>query len=314
MPPSPAKQVYKTQKRKGALVRTTNVKEGMISSFDKTPIYYRYSLGKGIPMVCCSGIGVTEYFWSYFERHFRFKHPLVLWDYRGHGRSGLKDNPKNYSIDALVKDCEAVCKHLKIKKAIFVGYSLGVQVILEIYRRSPQKVVALIPTFGAFGEPMTTFYNTSLSKYLFEIIYWIGTNFPDPGKMVSRLILNNPLSFYVAGLLKFMHTGMMSKEDNDRYMDHLFSVDSKFFLTLLKSAQEHSAEDVLKKIKVPTMIIAGEEDQFTPLWIFKKMHHLIPKSELLVVPHGTHAGIVEQPDLMNLRIEKFIQERLPKRP
>ena len=79
---------------------------------------------------------------------------------------------------------------------------------------------------------------------------------------------------------------------------------------LLKSAQEHTAEDMLKTIKVPTMIVAGEHDQFTPMWISKKMHRLIPESELFVMNKATHAGLVEQPDLINLRIEKFIQERV----
>jgi pimeloyl-ACP methyl ester carboxylesterase len=308
------RQTSRTSRRKGALVKITHVKEGTIKSFDKTPIAYRFTDGKGVPIICCNGLGVSTFFWTYFVNHFRYKNPIVTWDYRGHGESGLNGNPKNYSIDALVKDCQAVLDHLKIKRAIFVGHSLGVQVALELYRRAPRRVAALIPCFGTYGQPMNTFYNNSLSKYIFEIVYWLATTFPGPGKIVGRVLLKNPFSFYLGGFLKMMHTGMMSKQDSDQYINHVLTVDPIFFFNLLKSAQEHTVEKDLKKIKIPMLIMAAEKDQFTPLWLSKKMHRLVPKSELLIIQNGTHAAIVEQPDLMNLRIEKFIKERLPKRP
>ncbi|MBI4197160.1 MAG: alpha/beta hydrolase, partial [Deltaproteobacteria bacterium] len=64
-----------------------------------------------------------------------------------------------------------------------------------------------------------------------------------------------------------------------------------------------------KKIKVPTLILGGELDQFTPAWISKKMHRLIPNSEILMIHKATHAALVEQPELVNLRIEKFLLEK-----
>ena len=303
----------KTEKRRGALVRLTNVREGTFKSFDGTKIVYRSVGNKGVPIICCNGLGVSTFFWSYFESYFRFKHQVVTWDYRGHGQSGLNGEPKNYSLDALVRDCEVLMDHLHIKKAIFIGHSLGVQVSLEFYRRNPHRVLGLATCFGTYGHPMDTFYNTALSKYLFDLVYWFGVNFPTPGKVVSRLLLKNPFTFYLGGFFKVMHTGMMSREDSERYIDHVLSVDPIFFLNLLRSAQQHTVEDILKKIKVPTLIVAAEHDRFTPLLLSKKMNRLIPNSELHVIQNGTHAAIVEQPDLMNLRIEKFIEERLSKR-
>jgi hypothetical protein len=43
------------------------------------------------------------------------------------------------------------------------------------------------------------------------------------------------------------------------------------------------------------------------------MHRLVPESELFVMHKATHAGLVEQPDLINLRIEKFIKDRVEPR-
>ncbi|MBI1909228.1 MAG: alpha/beta hydrolase [Deltaproteobacteria bacterium] len=302
-------QRFVTERSRGRLSSQVSVTEGKTFSFDKTPIVYR-SVGEGNPIICCNGLGVSTFFWVYLERFFKGSYQIVTWDYRGHGHSGLNKNIKNYSVDALVKDLKAVVDRLKIKKAIFTGHSLGVQVILEFYRRYPERVRALIPCLGTYGHPMDTFYNMRLSRYIFQACYWLGIHFPREANLISRFFLNNPASFFLGGILKVMHTGMISHEDCDRYVNHVLAMDPLFFSTLWKSYHEHSTEDVLKKIRVPTLIIAGEDDQFTPVWISKKMSRLIPRSELLIVKKGTHAALVEQPELLNLRIEKFLNERL----
>lgn len=300
----------KTERQHGLLANTNNYREGLVDSFDKTAIAYQSEGKSSIPIVCCNGLGVGVFFWVYLRQYFAPHQQVVTWDYRGHGTSGLRDDPKNYTISALVRDCKTVLDTLGIKKALFIGHSLGAQLILEFYRKYPKRVGGLIPCFGTDGRPMNTFYNTKLSRYLFQICYEIGQRFPTPSNMIGRLLLSNPLSFYLGGLLKIMNTGMINRQDVDRYIHHILDVDPIFFTRLLKSAQEHSAQDILPEIKVPTMIIAGEDDQFTPLWISKKMHRLIPGSELFIVKKGSHAALVEQPELINLRIEKFIQERL----
>lgn len=305
-----SRKVKISERGKGSLAYISSLREGKTPSFDGTQICY-HSVGKGKPaMMCMNGLGVGSFFWVYLERMFKAAHQVVTWDYRGHGKSELKTNTKNYCLNALVKDAKAVVDKLRLPKAVLIGHSLGVQVSLEFYKRWPERVSGLILCFGTHGRPMDNFFNTRLSRYLFEVCYHIGVNFPKQSNKISRLLLNNPLSFWMGGLLKIMHTGMMSREDCDKYVNHILNVDSRFFTMLLRSAQDHTAEDLLPKIKVPTLIIAGELDQFTPMWLSKKMHRMIPDSELFVMHQATHAGLVEQPDLVNLRIEKFLKQKI----
>ncbi len=307
------KKVKISERSKGKILTLSHLTEGFTKSFDGTRICYR-SFGKGEPaIVCCNGLGVGTFFWAHLERFFRTKHRVITWDYRGHGPSELKKNPKTYNLQALIQDCKAVLNALEVKQAIFVGHSLGAQLLLEMYRHWPKRFAGLILCFGTYGHPMDHFYNTRLSRYLFELCYRLGTRFPSQSNFISQLLLDNPLSFWMGGLLKIMNTGMMKKEDSDRYIKHLLKVDPLFFTMLLKSLQGHSAEDILKKIRTPTLILAGEMDQFTPNWISKKMHRLILDSELLLMHNATHAGLAEQPDLINLRIEKFLNERIKSR-
>ena len=53
---------------------------------------------------------------------------------------------------------------------------------------------------------------------------------------------------------------------------------------------------------------AGDKDTFTPMWASEKMLNEMPEAELLYIREGSHAGIVEHPELINLRLDKFIRD------
>jgi pimeloyl-ACP methyl ester carboxylesterase len=301
----------KTIKNKAKLAQLVRMKEGEVRSFDGTRIFYR-SIGQGTPLICCNGLGVPTFFWKFFENFFKHSHQVVIFDYRGHGNSASPKNMRNSTVEALVEDAKAVLDTLEIRKGVFIGFSLGTQVILEFYRSYPKRVSALIPCLGTYGKPMDTFYNSPLSKYLYEVVTFMGTMFPKQGNWISRFLLKNPFWYQLGGLLKMIDTGMASKDDARIYVDHILSLDPQFFTNLLRSVQNHSTESILKKIKVPTLVIGAEKDQFTPVWISKKMFRTIPKSELFVVKKGTHSALLEQPELINLRIEKFLREKVEK--
>jgi len=307
----PLPQREKTTKIKARLAQLVRIREGDTKSKDGTRIHYR-AIGQGLPILCCNGLGVPSFFWKYLEKSFKNLFQVVIWDYRGHGLSAPPKSMKRATVHALVEDSRAVLDALNLPKAVLIGYSLGVQVIFEFYRKHPKRVLGLVPCLGTYGRPMDTFYNSPFSKYLYELITFVGATFPRQGNWISRFLLKNPFWFQLGGLLKMIDTGMASKEDASIYIDHILGLDPRFFTNLLKSVQEHSTEEILKKIRVPTLIIGAEDDQFTPVWIAKKMHRTIPKSDLFIVKKGTHAALVEQPELINLRIEKFLKDRVLK--
>jgi pimeloyl-ACP methyl ester carboxylesterase len=70
----------------------------------------------------------------------------------------------------------------------------------------------------------------------------------------------------------------------------------------------HSAEDVLPSVDVPTLVIAGQRDGMCPSRLVKRIYTNVKGAELFVVPHGTHATLIEQPELVNLRIETFLRK------
>lgn len=86
-------------------------------------------------------------------------------------------------------------------------------------------------------------------------------------------------------------------------------LDMDVYVQILQRLGDHDAWDVLPSIDVPTLVIAGDRDMFTPRSASERMVKAIPGAELMVVQGGTHYAAVEYPELITLRIEKFLRER-----
>ena len=69
----------------------------------------------------------------------------------------------------------------------------------------------------------------------------------------------------------------------------------------------------LGDIRVPTLIVAGEEDAATPPKLSRPMHEGIPGSRLEVLAGTGHMSILEQPDRITKLLESFLAE-VPERP
>jgi len=72
----------------------------------------------------------------------------VCWDYRGMGQSVMDDPEGDVSMSRHALDAITILDHLQLERAAFVGWSMGVQVSLEVIRRQPQRVAALVALLG----------------------------------------------------------------------------------------------------------------------------------------------------------------------
>lgn len=300
-----AAQKKLSKKSKMALIDETM--EGYATSFDGTKIWFR-SRGKGIPIILCNGLGCSIFYFHYLEEYFKQNYQVIVFDYRGHGKSEPPADPNNFTISSLRQDVKAVLDHLKIKKAILAGHSMGSQIIYDFHAHYPTYCHALIPCFGTYEEPMSNLLDNPASKYIFEGVYALNVLFPKLCGLLGKAIVKNPLRIHIGGLLRFMNISFVDKKIVEDYLDHLAEIDPVFFTKLSKDMQMHSVKDHLHKIKIPVLIIGAENDKLTPVWLSKKMHHYISSSELFVVKQGTHIALIEQPELINLRIEKFLRD------
>ena len=83
-------------------------------------------------------------------------------------------------------------------------------------------------------------------------------------------------------------------EDVEPYFRHALHVDFQLFVRMLREAGEHSAEDLLQQIRVPTLVVAGSKDTFTPPEVSMAMADSIPGARLFLIPGGSHILPLEE--------------------
>ena len=99
-------------------------------------------------------------------------------------------------------------------------------------------------------------------------------------------------------------------EDLRRYSEHVAGLDLEMFLRMLHAIGEQTAEDMLGTIGVPTLVLAGEHDTFTPTYLAERMAAAIPGSELTIYPGATHVVPIERREAVRDRLRDFVHQRV----
>ena len=121
---------------------------------DGEPLRYLVR-GEGPPLLILNGLVSTHHHWPFFVAHFRQRCQVLFWDYRGHGAgAAAPHDPCSVSVDGFADDAHAVIQEAAAAPAIIAGLSFGVQVALELYRRHPDDVRALVLLCGTWGHPL----------------------------------------------------------------------------------------------------------------------------------------------------------------
>jgi pimeloyl-ACP methyl ester carboxylesterase len=291
-----------------SIARISKAHQGFVRTDDGLEIFYRV-LGEGEPaLVCCNGVGVSTFFWEYVATHFSPARKVVVWDYRGHGRSSIPGARQRIDIPRCARDLGAVIGELQLQRPVLIGHSMGTQVALERYRQDPDNISGLVSVLGTYGHPLDTFNDMDASSVLFDLLLHASERYPRGIDAVGKLLVSLPRGFEAARLLKMVDGDRLSPHDLNQYMRHLEYMGFPFFFRFVREAGEHTAEDLLDLIDVPMLVIAGELDAFTPAHLSQKMADLVPNSRLVWLEGASHAGIVEQPELINEALESFLEE------
>lgn len=260
-------------------------------------------------MVLCDGLGCDGFVWKYLLPELRERYQVLRWHYRGHGRSGLPDDRERVGMSFTCEDLDRIMAHVGMERAVIFGHSMGVQVALEFQRRFAHRCVGLSLICGSYGNVLDTFHDDTLLKRAFPAIRMLVERFPRPAALLTRLALSSDLAVRIAFATE-VNGELMRKQDLIPYFDHLARMDPVIFARSLESLAEHTAWDHLPHVDVPALIVGGERDKFTPLWLSRRMGDAIPGAELVIVPGGTHLVPLEQPGLIAERVLHFIERRV----
>ena len=213
---------------------------------------------------------------------------LIAPDLRNFGHTSSKNGPATWSTYA--EDLLAFMDTLGIQRFAVAGLSMGGQIALELFALAPDRVLGL------------ALCDTS-------------AQLDTPEKRANRLALAERLQR--EGMEPYAEE-VLPKMVCDHTIDTKPDV-ARELLDMMKRAPGRGAADaarartqrrdyipLLPNIKVPTIIIVGEFDYFTPVPDAELMHQAIPNSQLVVIQEAGHLTNLEQPEAFDQALGSFI--------
>lgn len=286
------------------------VEAGETHSFDGTRLSFEV-YGRGGPSIlCCNGIACTAHaYWEPIVDALAGDARVILWDYRGHGRSGPPENSAEVIIPSFARDAIAVMEAVETSSASLIGHSMGVQVILEIYRAFPEVVEALIAVAGPYERPLGSTYGLPLGRFSLPFLEFATEYFYEPLQSLWHAGFRTDLPYLIARA-SFMVGPKASRDDMRAYFKGLDDLDIAMLVRMFRAMDMHSAADVLGLIDVPTLVVAGGIDVLTPPWIAKRMAAATKGAELVVIPSAGHALPIEASEELNNEVTRFLENRV----
>ena len=263
--------------------------------------------GLGPALVLTNGLTTDTGFWRYLQPRWVRTHRVLSWDLPGHGASSPARSPAMASLAEQPENIVALMDAVEMPRAVQIGWSTGCQVVLELYRRHPERCSALVLLLGSAGRTLST-TKLPLPGAAIESIV---RHMPRPvfGVLARTLarVANGPGGHLLPRYLQLIGRGT-SRRDASRITQHLTRIDPGTVQTMTASAQSHSAWDVLERIRVPVLIIAGDRDPFAPAdMVGAQMHARCPRARFLRLPQGTHTALLDHADTIGDAVEEFVE-------
>lgn len=288
----------------------TGFVHGHFPSWDGLELAYQLQDRPGALTLCLSnGLGGSYKAWAPFIECLGGDHRLVSWDYRGLYRS---DRPADLSTLSVEQQCEDMLRlfdHLHVDKALLVGWSMGVQMNFEFYSRHPDRCWGIVAINGTSGRPFDTALKAGAVRRALPIL---ATGLKYSGPVLGPIMGRWASSWLSMKATQFV--GLMANTVDFHTWEELAGdfaqLDLHAYFETLRLLGEHDAGDKLERIDAPLLVIGGQRDLLTPGRVSRRIASEVPDAELLIVRGGTHYVPLEFPELLALRVEKFIRERI----
>jgi 3-oxoadipate enol-lactonase len=293
-------------------------KDRSVRTADGATIRYTFLGPQDAPVVAmCAGLLCPDTWWHHLVPALvAADRRVLLFHYRGMGTSTPPDDdhPRAYAIDRCASDLADIVAAEGIGRLTLLGHSMGVQVALEAYRALGHEVVDGIAAItGPFASPIRTLYNRGpvVTYGVYHPVRLLLSTLPGPVRRAGwRAVWQHVPMLDIGKALRAF--GPRTDASIVRsYIEHAASLAPEMVLRIAAGMHEHDASDVLPEVKVPTLVVAGARDPFTPPSQANRMAELVPDATLRVAPNGTHGLILEYPELVNGWVLDFLDRVAP---
>jgi len=283
-----------------------------LKTWDGTRIAFTVSGQKEIDgkpvrrIVLCDGISCDGYIFRAILPWLEARFSVLHAHYRGHGRSGLPRDESHCTLPDLARDLDTLMGFLGWEDATLIGHSMGVQVVLETAFRFPHRVSAGVLACGSHGRLLDSFGRSDLGTRLLPAIDSFMRRFRDGISTAARVIMPTPLAYLLASLE--IKADRVKPEDLQPYLDHFARMPLDLFVGLLGDAAERTALPWLNRLNQPFLVVAGEDDGFTPHDTSQLLSEHLIHADWLMLPDTSHTAPLEAPEAFQDAVEAFLAQ------
>lgn len=259
--------------------------------FEGRKIDYTDHGGEGTPVVLIHAFPLDQQMWQPQVEALGKRFHLVAIDLLGFGESDAPQDRSAYSVESYADQVKAVVDGLGVSKAVIAGLSMGGYVALAFMRRYRDFAAGLIlADTRAEADPPEVLERRTAQQ-----------------KQVSEEGIDNLVGALVGALLA--DSTIDKRPDVVERVKSLMDNPAYGYIGALEAMKNRpDSTGSLAEIKVPTVILVGENDKLTPPELSRKMHEYIGGSRLAVIPDAGHLANLEAPEAFNGTVAEFLAE------
>lgn len=258
-------------------------------------IAYR-SIGEGNPIILINRFRGTLDTWDpLFLDLLAEKHQVITFDYSGIGYSTGK---LPTDVKEVAKDVKDLADYLKIKKAVFMGWSYGGLVTQAATHQYPELVThTILLGTGPIGKRVVPLEQSFLDHALKPI-----NDFED-----EVYLFFEPESEESRKAAKASHDRIAQRIDVSKIPSTMDAFQLYFAGAENAAEDNENYRDKLKTTKTPILIISGDHDTSFAVENWYPLTRQLPTSQLIVLPQTGHAPQYQNIPLVVQYIDVFLQ-------
>jgi pimeloyl-ACP methyl ester carboxylesterase len=209
---------------------------------------------------------------------------LILAEWRGCGKSSGPSSEKEIDFSVLARDYLELLDSLGVHKANVVGHSAGGTIALHAMMQDPERFrrAVLLNPSPASGYVLKPEVHAKLVQ--------IGQN-----RELAKEVLTRTIHQYDPTLPLF-----------EKITDQVCSTHAVVRAYLLQKLAALDITGQLGQIKIPTLVLHGDQDPILTLEGSKAIAELLPEGRLQVLEHQGHSCNIENPDRFVAQAHRYL--------
>jgi pimeloyl-ACP methyl ester carboxylesterase len=231
-------------------------------------------------LVFVHGSGGDHTVWIHQYSQLKDAYNIAALDLPGHGRSEGRWEKDVAVYAAWVRQ---ILEALAIDKPVLIGHSLGAAISLRYALTYGDKLAGIVPVGGGAAMPVNPLILDGLKT--------------DPATVIALAA-------------KFS----LAKSNRDRFSEILINsmsaADPDMLYSDFLACSKHDVTEMVSRIRVPTLVICGDEDKMTPPEMSRYLKDHIPGAQMALIKNAGHFVMLENAEAFNETLRIFA-ESLP---